>query len=425
MNWIRRKSSSLYVPEWIDRRGMEFAKRRGLDPSWLDYRDYGKWQMIGPTPMAMALVNTGGNLLFPRMGNLLSAAPAFLTTVIDADGEGHGVVFSCPRAESISKIGFATGVLTTGDANTLIRLEDLDGSVTPAIPNGLIAAGASGLVNMNASNAWFEATLTTPYPGSSGQQMAATITRQAGGTLNTQIRGVNFETNLTTSLPYSVQKVGGGGWTGGLSLVSCMALSFSGNYFAVPGVWPLTAITASAINNTTTPDVIGNVWVPRFRCRVIGFYVWIDMDGPIEIKFYNLDGVTVLAQSSTNDNKRASTGPGIQFLPLNSSLGPTSITPTVGGTYRIGVEPRSAVNTTVYDFTVNSPSIMDCFELGQNMYLTTAKDPSGVGSWTNTTNRRCWVGVIVDQLDDGTGDVPIPNPSPSFEAYLRNYLNDV
>ena len=170
-----------------------------------------------------------------------------------------------------------------------------------------------------------------------------------------------------------------------------------------------TTITTTNFNSSSTPDVIGNLVIPKIRCRVVGFWVWIDLDGGTAINLYDVDGTTVLGLATIVANTRPTNASGLSFFPLDDALGPPTVTliPNIAagapaGAYRIGIEPL-ATTLSVFDFDVNAAAMMDTYGFGQNMYLTTAKNPSGVGSWTDTTTRRCWLGLLVDQFDDGMG----------------------
>lgn len=354
----------------------------------------------------MALQSIGGVVIAPDYPAYETSLPSFLATVVDADAEGYGIVFQAPATGTITGIGTMTGTLTAGDANTLFQLESVLLTGTPGIPNGIIAANRSGIVDVAASNTYYEATLTAGYAATQGELIAATVNRQAGGSLNTQFNLFADDSNNSpggAQMAYAVVKVGAS-WTSGLSGAPMWAINYGGTYYMIRGSWPFSAaFTSNTFSNASTPDVIGNIWIPRFKCRVKGVWLLIDLDGAVAVKFYDTDGVTVLAEATLAANSRPSNGPGLYFVPFSDAAGEVTVSPTVGSTYRIGVEPSSATNVTTYTFTANSAAIMDAFGFGQNMYLTSAKDPTGTGDWTNTTTQRTFLGVMIDQLDDGVG----------------------
>ena len=351
--------------------------------------------------MAMALQNVGGRLTIPHYPSQVNAAPSFTTTTVDADGEGYGMVFQAPATGTITGAGLLSGAThTTGDANTLIRLESVLLTSTPGIPNGIIAANVSGLVNVAAANTWYNAVFTAGYAAQQGELIAVTLTRQAGGSLNSTFRLLSDQSTGDLKFPYAVTNVGAG-WVANAAAAPIWAINYGGTYYTIDGAWPLTTITTNTFGSGSSPDVIGNVWIPRFNCRVVGVWVWMDLDGPVAVKFYDTDGVTVLAQGTAAANSRTADNAGIMVFPFDDVTGAPAVTPTVGSTYRIGVEPSSATTLSIYDITVDAAAVMDSYPLGQNFYRTQAKDPTQVSDWTDAMTRRVLMGLIIDQLDDG------------------------
>jgi len=349
----------------------------------------------------MSLQAIGGNIYAPDYPGNAVGAPTFSTSVVDADAEGYGIIFQAPVTGTITGFGTCTGTLTTGDAATDFRLESVTTSATPAVPSGsLIAANTNVAVNVNASNTWFNGVLTASYSATQGELLAAIVQRPASGSLNTQFRLFQDDSGGTIgTFPYAVVKTGASWTFPGLSPI--FAINYGGTYYHIRGSWPYSAITTTAFSSSSTPDIIGNIWIPTVKCRVVGVWFWSDLDAGTLIKFYDTDGVTVLATATVVANTRSINPNSISWVPFDDTAGATSVTPTVGATYRIGIEPSSGTNISVYDFTVNAAAIMGAFGLGTNMYKTSAKNPTGTGDWTNVTTRRVFLGVIIDQFDDG------------------------
>lgn len=346
----------------------------------------------------MALQNVGGFILAPEYPQTLnSTAPTFIASVIDADSEGWGMVFQAPETGTITGFGACTGTLTTGDAGTVFALRNVDLTATPGIPGG--TTHASGAVNVNASNTWFDVAGLS-YAATKGELLSVTITRPASGSLNTQFRGFSQDrSSNTTGFPYCVANVGAGWAVANNSPI--FAVNYGGTYHHIRGAHPFSAITSTAFGSGSTPDVIGNVIIPRFKCRASGVWLWILLGGPTAIKLYDTDGVTVLAQATLAANTRAANAALQKFVPFDDAAGAANAVLNAGSTYRIGVEPSSATTISLYDFSVNAAAIMDACGLGQNMYFTSSKNPTGTGDWTDVTTRRCFLGLQIDQLDDG------------------------
>ncbi len=339
------------------------------------------------------------NIVAPRTpAGTIANAPSFGNVTVDADGEGIGMVFQAPVTGTITGFGCRTGTLTAGDANTLFSLRNVDLTSTPGIPGG--TTHASGTVNVAASNTWYNVSGLS-YAATQGEMLSVTVTRPTSGSLNTIFSTFADDTGSSTNLPYGVANASAGWVVDGNGPL--FAINYGGTYYPLFAVWPMSTTTNTAYSSSSTPDVIGNVWIPRFKCRVRGVWLWADLDAGLAVKFYDTDGVTVLAQAVIAANSRGADNQRLLVVPFSDSAGETTVTPTVGATYRIGIEPSSTTNIGISDFTVSAAAIMDAFDLGQSMYYTSAKDPTGTGSWTDVTTRRVFMGVLIDQLDDGAG----------------------
>ena len=72
---------------------------------------------------------------------------------------------------------------------------------------------------------------------------------------------------------------------------------------------------------------------------------------------------------------------------------------SINSNYRLVLKP-GASDIKNDEWVVDSASILDAWEGGSKMHLTTRVD---AGSWTETTTTRPDMGLIIDQFDDGVG----------------------
>lgn len=354
----------------------------------------------------MALQSIGGVVQIPDAPiGVNGNAPGTTTVTVDADGEGVGMVFQAPATGIITGMGAPTGTTITADGPLTWALQTVTVSATPAIPSGTDAGGGSPTaVSLNPSpyvaNTWYDAVFTNSLAVTKGDLIAAVIFRPVSGTFNGQFKGFTQERGTITApiFPYAVVNASAG-WVANQSLSPAFAINYGGTYHWIRGVWPLSTITTTSLNTGTTPDVAGARWIPRFKCRVYGVWVYISPStGSYVVKFYDTDGVSVLATATATTNLRSTAAIGPVFLPFS-----TTIAPTVGATYFIGLEPATATSASMYDYTAPSAAIMAASPLGSDWCYTSAKDPSGAGSWTSVTTRKPFMGLAIDQLDDGAG----------------------
>ena len=350
----------------------------------------------------MALVSIGGRIFAPDYpAGMTGAAPAGVNHTIDADGEGIGMIFQAPHTGLITGMGALAGnTITSGDANMIWQLESVDTSSTPAKPSGtIISAGVVGNTNPNVAQIWYDAVFGTGYNATKGELLAAVVKRPSGGSFNGQFRALGIlETGATAPMsPYLVVNVGAG-WVAGQTSAPVMAISYNGTYHMIRGVWqgiPGSEVFTSASN----PNVRGVAWTPRFKCRVTGLWMIINTAAAYTVNFYDSNGATVLATASGAANQRSgSTMRSLVFLPFN-----TTITPTVGSTYFIGIVP-GASNFELYRYVLPNTAIMASTTLGNDFYYSAANNPpASPASWTPTLLRRPFMGLSIDQLDDGLG----------------------
>ena len=350
----------------------------------------------------MALVTINGLGFIPDYPAAHSGnAPAFGAILVDADDEGYGMVFHAPATANITGMGACTGTVTTGDAGMEWLLSTVTVTATPAIPSGTDIGGGSPTlvaVNPSVSNTWYDAVFTNAYSATKGELLAAIIRRPTTGAFNGNFRAFAQVDRGTIGGPlfaYGVANASAGWVASGVN-TPCIAINYGGTYYMIRGAWPMSAITTTVLNTGTTPDVAGAQWIPRFKCRVAGVWIEVSTAGAYVVKFYDTDGVTVLASATTTTHERAAALVGAVFLPFDAA-----VTPTVGSTYWIGMEPSSATSASIYDYTVNSAAIMAATPLGADFCFSSAKDPSGTGSWTPVTTRKPLMGIAYDQLDDG------------------------
>jgi hypothetical protein len=338
----------------------------------------------------MALVPFGPAYV-PLYPASVSGAPTYIFHTIDAAGEK--VQFVVPGkmfGQSIRKILWRTATVTTGDTVD-VRAETVDnttGNATGTLVN--VNANASQVVANGDDDTMFTTTLTADADVSALEYFAVVIANGVGGG-NMQIALFGDD---SSSFPYTGLFTAS--WAKSLLPAVVGFELVDGSYLWVDGCYPMSAITSSTYNNTSTPDVYANRITIAAPCTIDGFWLWANFAADCAVKLYDTDGVTVLA-SRTIDATNAVSAINIQRWSF-----PTAVDVTAGD-YWIGVEPTGAGNIVVYDWTVPTAAAMDAFQGGQNMQFSTAKDPSGTGSWSTTATRRLFLGVRFSAIDDGAG----------------------
>lgn len=342
----------------------------------------------------MTLQSIRGNIYFPEADrSAINRQPLFGSLVIDAADEAVCFVFQAPLTGTIDTIGFRTGTVTTG-ATVDVRLESV--STTTGEPDGLFDTNTNGSQVIDASddNTWFNTSLTSGASVTKGDLLAVVIVNPSGSPGNIQI-SVNDSSPYQTIFPYTGLNTGT--WTMNQRPPLCSVRYSDTNYYAIPKVYPFSNLSIANIDSDSTPDEVGLYFQVPFKCRVTGFWFFgsFRVGAPTTVRLYDSDGSTVLTSLTVDDDQmyQVSHSPNRYLFDDTQEL-------TINTNYRLTVLPSTSSDIHVDYFETDSAAIMDAFDGGQEVHWTERTDGGG---WTETTTRRPFMGLILDQLDDGVG----------------------
>lgn len=343
----------------------------------------------------MALVDIGGNIPYPGPPVGMAGAPTFANLSTDAANEKAAFVFQAPKTGSIDRIGFKTATVTTGGVSWDIRLETVNTST--GFPTGTLVGTDTNVGKTIAStddNTWFEVTLTSAASVIEGGYYAIVIAAPSSGSFN-----ANFS--------YFADGFGGGFpcallYTTSWALSASGAPQFSvrytdGTYPPISGVFPIVGSTTNVYNSTSTPNVYGNKIIMPFKCKIDGFWIWGDFDGDYMVNLYDSNGATVLVSGSGYAAIPATTSTSFNYGKFL-----TSYTLEKNTLYILGVAPSSASNVSIYSYDFYLSGVRNQYKQGSGIFLSTAKDPTGIANWTDNYSGILALGLMVNQLDDGT-----------------------
>lgn len=326
-------------------------------------------------------------LLIPEM---TYAGTAFTSMLIDASGEKAAACFSVPKTGNITHIGFRTGIVTTSDT-LRVTLQTID--ATTGDPSGSAYGGmVKGTQASLSSNTWYEVALGTQASATMGDQIAAVIEYDSyvAGNLNISYATSQISKNFPYIDLYTTS------WTKTAGTLPVISLKYDdGNYYDA-GLLPITAFNTQAFNSGSTPDERALKFKFPYPVRVKGAWVYVSIGSTadFDIVLYDSNGTSVLQTKSVDANIVALNG-NRRVLHI---LFPATQTLSKDTFYYLSVKPTTANNVTFDDFSVNSAGVLDAISGGQNFYLSTRTD---AGSWTDTTTKRPWSGLILDAFDDG------------------------
>lgn len=330
---------------------------------------------------------------------LLGGALPLASASFSAASAGYACVFQVPRTGSIRTIRFATLTVTSG-ATVDVRLETVD--LATGDPSGTLwgtTTNASVVIANADDNTFFSATLTADAAATVGEFMALAIKNPGASFGSMSLSGVNVGTDA--NLPYG-DSFSGAAYTK-TNVFLTFALEYSdGVIVPVPGILPpSTSQTALTVSTSTTPDVVGNLFTALAPMRVGGAWVFLDRDGDIHVRLVNTaynqgagTGILATAFLDVNVRRDAAQRPTPVLFQAPYDL-------VQGTNYRLIVEPST---TTSVSFPYYNTATANCLNaVGGGGCLTTAKDPTGNGDWTNYnsgTFRWAPMGLLVGGIDN-------------------------
>lgn len=336
----------------------------------------------------MALQTISAGIYVPPFCSLMNSAPAAASMLLDAGDEKAAFIFRAPKAGEIDRVCFLTATVTTG-ATVDVRLETVD-AATGAPTGTLVDTNSNAaLVIADANdNVWFEVTLTAPATVTKNQRIAIVIVNPAvsPGTLNI----VRFS-NHTANDPYNAL------FTGTWALddrAPVMAVRYDDtSYPAILGAFPCSVIGQTSFNTSSAPDEIGLFFRCNFNQRAAGVWAWVELDGDTDVKLYDSDGSSVLETVSFDKDVRGATSGRLTVAYFTT---PRTFTPNTD--YRLTILPTTATSSGIGLMTFAAAALLDAIPMGQTWHKT---ERTNAGSWTQTTTQRPFMGLILDQLDDG------------------------
>ena len=224
------------------------------------------------------------------------------------------------------------------------------------------------------------------------------------GNLNIWYSLGNYTTNPAASFPYAVSYAGGV-TSKNTSYGLPTALQYDGEIVNSPNMLFISSSTSDTFNSSSNPNHRGQTIITPYACRAVGIWGHIDSDAAGDLLLYDSDGATVLQTIAITDpDIRGATTGAPQYYLFTT---PQNL--VKGSKYRVVLRPSTTTNISGYYVNyLDDGSIkgIDQMDLGQNsVYTTSNGTPTNEESWTNTTNKRFCMGLIIDALDIPTGGI--------------------
>ncbi len=322
-------------------------------------------------------------------------------TLIDAADEVAGAVIPIAVSGNIRYIHWRTATVTTG-ATVTVGLVTVDGSgnltTTPwsTTSNGLQAVLGSD------DNTWFRTQLTLDAPVTMGDNVGVIVKQPAvsAGSMNVT-RGAAFFTNAGFPHAFGPTEstkidLAGPGYV----------LEYDdGSFHLSPLVLPFQT-NILTVDTGQNPDEVALYFTEVAKRRVVGWWANFALAAASSYRmalYVDGNNTPVLTQTMDSDFAAATT------LRVYTNYFTSTYTTTVGVVYRLAVLPLGTEDVSVRYLdapTGSSPNVFNSISIPGSHY--SARNRSGTSdpdsaAWTQTTSRLLQVGLLYDQIDDGTG----------------------
>ncbi len=341
--------------------------------------------------MALATL-PGGFVYHPHPMFNINGSFGTRTHQINAASEAVAWIRRADATNTIRRVGFyVSAVGTGGDVEVEIQGVDL----TNGEPDGAEIGTATVTHTIAAGWNWADFGEGNGASVTIGDLIAVVITEGISSTPDVTIRFASQELVLASTFPYASTNVASSWTPNSANGGHILAFDTSGDATGiVPGshLFPYTSVAFVDFNSGDTPDEVGIMFQFPFKCRVVGGWVAGDFDGNFDLVLYDTDGSTALATTSVDKDVRGNTS---RFIAVH--MFPSAHVLSINSNYRLAVKP-GATDLDIVEFTVDSASILDAWEGGSEIHKTAQTNGGG---FTQTTTVRPYMGLIIDQLDDG------------------------
>jgi hypothetical protein len=341
-------------------------------------RDFGQQKLVDP------IVYYSNGSWSPSNQKQLSATNTKLAVMIQS-----------PQAGTITDVGIALQGCTTS-ATVRVSLQTL----TTDVPSGTYLGGSTyGTFTPALGPGYYNVTLPTSASGIAAGMKLAVVLEWDSTQGSLEWACGQASSSITYNVPYGFRYAGG--WTNNYADkgLYCGHVKFQDGTFPRTGLLPFTAASSSTItvSSSTSPNEYGIQFTPQQALRVIGGWHFFTVPAGADYALKLYQGTTVL--QSVTKSASAQAQPSAVAAMTELLFSPQVL--AAGTTYTLAYTPSTTTAANVWTQSVYSPASV------QALGLPAAWNVAGVsragGAWTLLGNTLVIMGVIFDQIDDGSG----------------------
>jgi hypothetical protein len=319
---------------------------------------------------------------------------------INATGNRVGWVFQVPKSGTVNKLGVRVNAAATPILSR-IGLYTVDGSGQPTTT----PYGGGGYETWTpAANTFSEVTIGssagTPYTMTAGDYAALVV--EFDSTAGDYFLSATNGNGLGVSFGYFAKFTGTWAKSSSSTIIAASLGYNDGTYgdiggFACSGV-PTTGTYNSGTLAGSGGDEYALAFTVPFKCRVAGAWTAFSSVAGADFELDLYSGTTVIGQAAVDGDYVGSTA----SVNLRTYLFASPATLTAGSSYYISARPTTANNLTYRYFTLPAAAMVQ----GAGFFPATCglATRTDQGAWGATdTTKIPYLGILIDQIDDGTG----------------------
>ena len=306
-------------------------------------------------------------------------------------------------SRSITAIGWWTNTITNAD-DVLVQIE----SLSSGLPNGIIAAGASGTKSVGAGddNVWLEQALTTPYTMSSSW-LAITLKMLGAGKTQRYTNAYPYSGSQANLVWAALDVAGEATWVNHYAILSCALKTSLGEWISPYGTAAYRGTTHSISTAPTNPYYVGNKISSTTAVRMSGAFIpYMDMDQGFKIHLMDASGSILKGDDATTDMTitAGSTyryGTSLLYNALVAFPAPKTLTASTA--YYLMFEPATGTNQNIPYAIFNDTTIKSntaCIPSGWTVNKVTSPQAWSI---TETDTELMGLYPVFDQMDLGGG----------------------
>lgn len=348
------------------------------------------------------LVSLGASLDIPPVSTMWTSVDQ--TTTLDATTDYAAWVCRVPVTGTIDKVHARIGS-TTLSGTLSCQIQTLDSS---GDPSGT-AYGSCTQVDVAVTGTEDNTQITF-----SGLACSATIDETiciriwastvTSGSVNMLTTG-SYLAATSDALPYITTRTTGAGGGTHASIAMGPSVEYLGAVFYDVGWPPTTTFAVENIDNDGSVRRIGNRFVLPAPVTCDGWWGILDNDtDTTTVRLYDTDGTTVLASSTLVSANRQATSGRLYRIKWDDGV-TVNLSANTASPYRVAITTSNTSATAANLPVANAITAahMAMLPLGTNCYHTQHNGTS----WTDTTTKRCPIGILASKIDNGAAVAPV------------------